>query len=90
MLKEIRFNGKSYKLVLTQHALERMNERGISRPTVEQVIISGRPVKKKSSGKWWVFKRVKGRSDNDICVSISIEEPDLIVVTTLINWRPSL
>ena len=90
MLKQVKFKGKRYKLVLTQHALERMSEREISRTIVEDVIQTGTPVKKKTLGKWWVYKRIKGQPDNDICISISVEKPNLIVITTLINWKPNL
>ena len=88
MLKEIKFKRKKYKLILTKHALERMEERDISRSLVEEVIESGDSLQKKTKGKWWVYKKIKGRVDNDICLSISIEDPNLIVITTLINWRP--
>ena len=77
MLKEIQFKKKKYKLVLTKHALERMQERDISRSVVEEVIQSGKSVKKSSKDRWWVYKKVKGRIDNDICLSISIESPNL-------------
>ena len=88
MLKEIKFKNKKYKLIITKHAVERMQERDISRSIVEEVIETGNSLKKSKKDKWWVFKKVKGRKDNDICLSISIEEPNLIVITTLINWRP--
>ena len=88
MLKEIKFRNRKYKLILTKHALERMSEREVSRAIVEEVIESGNALKKTTEGKWWVFKKIKNRSDNFVCLSISIESPNLIVITTLVNWRP--
>jgi hypothetical protein len=88
MLQEIKFNGKKYKLILTQHAVERMQARGISREILISVIEHGRPVEKNKEGKWWVYMKIKERIDNDVCISISIESPNLIVITTLVNWRP--
>lgn len=88
MLKEIKFKRKKYKLILTKHALERMKERDISRSIVEEIVETGESIQKKTKDKWWVYKKIKRRNDNDICLSISIEDPNLIVITTLINWRP--
>ena len=90
MLKNIKFRKKLYKLILTKHALERMDERDISRGTVEDVIQSGIAIEKNNPKKWWIYKKIKNRADNYICVSISIEDPNLIVITTLINWRPNI
>lgn len=88
MLKQITFKNKKYKLIFTAHALERMTSRNISRAIVEKIIETGIPLQKKQNGKWWVYKKIVERDDNDICLSISIEGPGLIVITTLINWRP--
>ncbi len=88
MLLEVVFRRKKYKLVITQHAIERMAQRNVPRSLVKEIIETGKAKAKTKPGKWWVFKKVKRRPDNDICLSISIEDPQLIVITTLIDWRP--
>lgn len=88
MLAEVTFRRKKYKLIITQHALERMVSRNISRSLVLEIIETGKPKAKKKPCKWWIYKSIKGRSDNSISLSISIEDPHLIVITTLVEWRP--
>ncbi|MGB0452179.1 MAG: DUF4258 domain-containing protein [Bacteriovoracaceae bacterium] len=88
MLTEVTFRRKKYKLIITQHALERMAQRDIPRSIVQEIIETGKSKAKKKPGKWWVYKKIKGRKDNNVSLSISIEEPHLIVITTLVDWRP--
>lgn len=88
MIEKVNFINKEYKLIFTLHAYERMKLRNISREVVKLVIEGGLAVKKSKKNKWWVYKKIKGRTDNDICVSINVEDPKIIVITALINWRP--
>jgi hypothetical protein len=82
------FLGKKYKLVVTEHARLQMQLRDIPPQLLKEVIELGEVKEKDVSGKYWIYKKVKGRKDNLICASVSVEKPRLIVITTLINWRP--
>jgi hypothetical protein len=85
---KVRFRGKSYQLVVTDHAEERMKNRNIGKDVLVEILESGSVIPKDSPTHFWVYKVLGGRKDNAICLSISIEDPHLIVITTLINWRP--
>jgi hypothetical protein len=54
----------------------------------DEAISTGEAKPKLTAGKFWVFKDLPGRKDNVISVSIAIEKPHLIVITTMVNWRP--
>ena len=84
----VNFKKKSYTVVFTVHALEQMQLRGISEAEVIYVIERGTAKAKSTKGKFWVYLEVAARNDNLICVSLSIEPPTLIIITTLVNWRP--
>lgn len=88
MIQEVNFQGASYKLIITKHALERMEERKITQRLIIEIIETGKAVEKNKKGKWWIYKKIKLRKDNNICLSVTIESPYLILITTLINWRP--
>lgn len=90
MLKNVLFLGKPYKLILTHHARERMKQRNIALAEVLKVLKKGKKVEKVKTGKFWVYLELENRNDNYICLSISVEDPCLIVVTTLVNWSPNL
>ncbi len=90
MIQEVKFRGIKYKLILTKHALERMKEREVSRSLVIEILQTGKAIEKKKNGKWWIYKKVKLRKDNDVCLSVTIESPHLILITALVNWRPDL
>ena len=85
---KVRFINRSYEVVFTAHALEQMRLRSISEVDVLRVIEKGEPKPKDSKGKYWVYMGIPSRSDNLICVSVSLEPPNLIVITTLVNWSP--
>ncbi len=85
---KVRFQTRHYSLVLTDHAREQMELRGISQEEVVYVIENGKVKPKESKGRYWVFLSLKARNDNLICASISLESPNLIVITTLVNWSP--
>ncbi len=63
--------------------------RDLDEATVLKVIETGKVKAKEKPGKFWVFKKLPKRRDNLISISISIEDPHLIVITTLVNWRPT-
>ena len=83
-----RFLNKSYRLIFTEHALIQMSLRDLDQEAIKNVIETGKRKSKEKKRKYWVFKELKGRADNLISVSISIESPNLIVITTMVNWRP--
>ena len=87
-MKKVRFRRRIYNLVITDHAKTRMEMRGISEFELQEVIETGAVKPKAFKNRFWVFKKMKGRKDNFICASVLTENPNLIVITTLINWRP--
>ena len=86
---KVRFQDQFYQLVLTDHAEERMKNRNIANELVVEILQSGIVKPKDKPNHFWVYKTIRGRKDNLICLSVLIEDPFLIVITTLINWRPS-
>ncbi len=85
---KVRFQRKSYTLVFTDHAVLQMDLRGISKQDVVKLVERGTVKAKPEKGKFWVFLSFKQRKDNSICASISLEAPNLVVITTLVNWSP--
>lgn len=87
-MKKVRFRRRIYNFVITDHAKVRMEMRGVDEFALQKVIETGMVKSRARKNKFWVFKKMEGRKDNLICASISVENSDLIVITTLINWRP--
>jgi hypothetical protein len=85
---DVVFQKRKFKLVVTKHARERMASRAITLETLVDVIESGTAIKKTEESKFWVYKSISGRDDNTVCLSIAINEPNLVVITALVNWRP--
>ncbi len=75
-------------MVYTNHALEQMKLRNISEIDVYRELRDGIKKKKNQTEKYWVYTHLSGRDDNLICISISLEATNIIVITTLINWSP--
>ena len=88
MFVKARFGNRSYEVVFTDHAPEQIRLRRLSEKDVVLVIENGTPKPKNVKDKFWVYMALTSRKDNLISVSISIEPPNLIVITTLVNWRP--
>lgn len=65
-----------------------MKLRNIDDETVFEILESGEVKEKGTKNKFWVFKALAGRKDNLVSVSIAIESPKVIVITTMVNWRP--
>ena len=86
-MKKVHFRRRIYNLVITDHAKERMKKRCISEPELQRVIETGAVKSRDHKNKFWVFKKMKSRKDNLICISVSAEYPNFVVITTLINWR---
>lgn len=85
---EVFFRKKRRKLVLTDHAQMRIKTRELSVKQVIDVIETGIVKPKVDENRFWIYKNLPARSDNSICLSIVIEEPNLILVTALVNWSP--
>ncbi|HPI39398.1 MAG TPA: DUF4258 domain-containing protein [Pseudobdellovibrionaceae bacterium] len=85
---KVKFEGNVYQVVITEHAKDRMLLRGVTENDVLVILKSGKKVNKNMPHKFWIYKKMNRRSDNLICLSISLESPFLIVITTLVNWRP--
>jgi hypothetical protein len=82
------FKGKKYEVVFTDHAKLQMALRHLAAQDILNVIESGQVKAKNTENKFWIFKELRGRKDNLVSVSISIEDPNLIVITTMVSWRP--
>ncbi len=82
------FQRRSYTLIVTEHARGRMQRRKISLDELILLVETGKVKRKGSKGKFWVFREFESREDSFICASVSLEEPHLVVITTLVNWRP--
>ncbi len=88
LVMRVSFRSKSYDVVFTEHAKLQMELRELTEATVLVVIETGEVKPKTVKNKFWVYKKLRGRRDNLISVSISIETPRLIVITTMVNWSP--
>ena len=66
-----------------------MDLREIDESMVIDVIETGQIKVKPKKNKFWVYKNGRGRRDNLVSVSISIETPRLIAITTMMNWSPT-
>ena len=85
---KVNFENEIYQLVITDHARDRMVLRNISENEISLILSKGKKVLKNKKNHFWVYKNFSQRADNLICLSVSIESPYLIVITTLVNWRP--
>lgn len=85
---KLRFQDDIYQLVITDHAEERMRSRGVTLEELVKVIETGKVKPKEKLFHYWVYKSFKNRIDNLVCFSVVLEKPFLIVITTLVNWRP--
>lgn len=85
---KVDFQGVNYEVVFTEHAKLQMILRELTQAEVLDVIQGGKVKPKSAQGKFWVFRQLTGRKDNFISVSLVIENPRLIVITTMVNWRP--
>jgi hypothetical protein len=87
---EVIFAKRRYKLIITDHAQLRMKSRDITSEMLVDIILTGRVKPKGVEGRYWIYKNFSNRNDNFVCLSVVVEEPNLIVVTALVSWRPEL
>ena len=85
---KVKFQEEIYQLVFTDHAEARMNLSRVSPEDVKTILETGKVKFKDKPNSFWVYKSMRGRKDNVIYLSVSIENPFLIVITSLVNWRP--
>ena len=85
---KVRFQKQTYNLILTDHAKTQMELRNLTLDDVKKIVEKGKSKPKSTVNKFWVYYKFKDRDDNLVSLSISIENPHLIVITTLVNWRP--
>ena len=85
---KVRFLGRVFDLIVTNHARQSLATTKISQVQMKQTILTGVVKRKTAENKFWIYKRFKNREDNMICLSVATEGEYLIVVTALVNWRP--
>lgn len=85
---DIFFGKKRYKLVVTDHARMRIKSRDLTDEIVVDIIQTGTVKPKSVENRYWIYKDISNRHDKAVCLSVAIEEPNLIIITALINWRP--
>ena len=85
---EVRFSNNRFKLVITDHARQRMKARNLTKDIIISVIETGKVKAKVTEDRYWVYADLPNRRDNSICLSVAVERPHLVVVTALVNWRP--
>lgn len=85
---DVVFSKRRYKLIITDHARLRITSRNLTDDMVVEVVQTGKVKAKSVKDRYWIYKDILGRPDNSICLSVVIEEPNIIVVTALVNWRP--
>jgi hypothetical protein len=84
-----KFQGTKYTIQITDHAKARMMERQISTSLLVTIIETGTvQAKPQQANSFWVFAKIPDRTDNLVCLSLVIENADLVIKTVLINWRP--
>lgn len=74
------------EIVVTQHALARMNERGIDNALLVDLIETGQ-ARYKDSARLWLSKHYDERDDNLLCVAAVIENR-LVVKTVMHHFVP--
>ena len=84
----ISFRAKSYDVVFTDHSKQQMALRKLEESVIVDIVQTGEVKARDAENKFWVFKKIPGREDNLISVSVSLEAPRLIIITTIVNWRP--
>jgi len=76
-----------WRVTVTRHAQERMEQRGISEADLLELLERG-DLRYKDEIRLWVAKPFEGRSDNLICAAVILE--DQLVVKTVMHhfdWR---
>jgi hypothetical protein len=83
---DVMFSNRFEKNVwLTAHAQIRMEQRGISKEIVLDLVETG-TVKHKDDKHLWIFKNYTDRTDNKLCAAVVIEEA-LVIKTLMTNWQ---
>jgi hypothetical protein len=86
----VTFRSSEYDLVVTTHVLDVMNTRDVSLELLIDIIQTGTSKQsERSPHKWWAFKTIEGRIDNNIAVTVAIENQgaDLVAVNVMVSWK---
>ena len=74
------------RVVLTEHAKNRMLERDLSAALILDIIDTG--TQKDAGGRhYWLYKHFPQRQDNLLCVAVVIDNV-LVVKTVMHHWEP--
>ena len=73
------------QVFITEHAIDRMNERNISNKDVLNALENGK-IKCKDKTKFWVYHNFINRVDNLVCLAV-VDEGVLVIKTVMINWQ---
>ena len=74
------------EVIVTRHARQRMDERGISETVLLRVIDEGQ-LRYRDATHLWAWLNVTGREDNLLCAVLVLEDA-LVVKTVLHHWEP--
>ncbi|MDZ4188156.1 MAG: DUF4258 domain-containing protein [Hydrogenophaga sp.] len=72
-------------VVLTEHAKQRMQKRGMDEGLVLEIIDTGIQ-KDAGNGHFWIYKNFEHRQDNLLCVAVVIENV-MVVKTIMHHWE---
>jgi hypothetical protein len=71
---------------LTDHARLRAGQRGIPLPLLADLVEHG-TARYKDSHRLWLYRHYPGRSDNLLCVAVSLEAA-VVIKTVMHHWSP--
>lgn len=86
MKRLVRFQRRSYELVVTHHAKLRMADREVSFNVLLDLLDKGSVKEGKRVGHFWIYSSLEEREDNLLSLSIRVEEKRVVVVTVMTNW----
>ncbi len=73
------------RVVITRHAIARMQERGIHKGEL-LALIEGGTVKEKDKQHFWIYHAFAHRHDNLMCAA-AVQEENLVIKTVMIRWE---
>jgi hypothetical protein len=82
------FQNQRIKLVITEHARQRMSERDISMADLLHVLETGTIQRRAHSERIWIYKTLHERAHSNVCLSLAIEKDCVVIITVLVNWSP--
>lgn len=76
----------SRPVTLTDHARLRTAQRGIPLPLLVDLVEHG-TARYKDAHRLWIYRHFSGRSDNLLCVAVSLEST-VVIKTVMHYWSP--